>query len=384
MLRAYVHALLVVIVFPPFVVLRAMEQETGASLVILSVIAPLSQLSISAAFFLDAVKRVRYGNIPRPAIATPVVTPVPETATAGGWGPGWSDVPPTKEGRRPVPAELYLPDLPPIDDEDPVRWKEQHVVGRRAYVEQARNPARSRIAVVLLGFLAGCLILVGAGRNAVLRMKEATREAEHVRYFLQHPPPTGHPDSSIYATPKELEVGAALTLLGGALSLALYLVPAALAMTPIIARERRQATLDPLLTLPLDRHDILWAKVCVVMRRGWGWAALAAAAISLTFATERGWRHGVAAADAMLGGVAMVGGLAAWLSVRCPTEIRALRLLLPAVVVAFGAPIAVWHWAITEVAPHVPLVGLFASGALFSAIGLLAFSRAFHEFDRLQ
>jgi ABC-type transport system involved in multi-copper enzyme maturation permease subunit len=48
-----------------------------------------------------------------------------------------------------------------------------------------------------------------------------------------------------------------------------------------IARERQQQTLEPLLLLPIDRREILTAKLLGCLMRGWPWLALLGAVIAL-------------------------------------------------------------------------------------------------------
>jgi ABC-2 type transport system permease protein len=73
--------------------------------------------------------------------------------------------------------------------------------------------------------------------------------------------------------------------------------------------------------------------------------------------------------DAADDGLWLVVGLGADLTVRCTSEVRAFRFLVPAVVGAVGAPVGIWNY--TEWAtPFWSVLGLAAGALAFAAMGL--------------
>ncbi|MCE9562975.1 MAG: ABC transporter permease subunit [Planctomycetes bacterium] len=92
-----------------------------------------------------------------------------------------------------------------------------------------------------------------------------------------------------------------------------------------IARERQRGTLESLLTLPVDRREILWAKLRIALISG-GWVALISLGLSLV-----GLPTGLIAFETLFalpflfaGWMLAAGGFGLWLSVWCATVERAM------------------------------------------------------------
>ena len=96
---------------------------------------------------------------------------------------------------------------------------------------------------------------------------------------------------------------------------------------------------------------------------------------------DGGARLGFAAMAALASGFALVAALAAWLSVRCATPVRAFRLALPAIVAAIGLPVLVRNQIDWE---HIGLsVAVFSWAAGICAVLAVGFWwRAGRELER--
>jgi ABC-type Na+ efflux pump permease subunit len=167
----------------------------------------------------------------------------------------------------------------------------------------------------------------------------------------------------------------------GVLAAGLYLLPLAVGVAGCVAGERHRGTLDPLLATPLGRRGVLFSKVRAHAEQGLVFAVGAATAVGCGFGADGGLRLGAAAIAALLGGFALVVTLAAWLSVRCETPVRAFRLALPAVVLVIGLPALVRNWIAWEsVGDAVAVLG-WAAG-LFAAAAAVLWWRAGAELSR--
>ena len=264
--------------------------------------------------------------------------------------PGAGPPPVTAYPEPPRPAEPPLlqpesaprPDLPPLSG-DPVLWKERCTAWRPAWglptVGKVLAAVATGLAVVL--FVAGAIVVVKRV-NLVLQPEQAEQLANR---------------------PGAQDLGGWLLVGAGVFAAGRYLLPLAVGLSGAIAGERFRRTLDALLSTPLDRRAVLRAKVQAAAERGMAFAAVAVAAVGMAFTADGGVRLG-AVAGARLGGAAallvlsgfgLVIGAGAWLSVRCPTDARAFRLLLPVAVLAIGWPVGVWNLLAEDVSPDVLL-----------------------------
>jgi ABC-type Na+ efflux pump permease subunit len=350
LLRAYgITALLVGTgVIPPFVFVSpfgiiAIIQNIDGWLMVLAALGYAGiQLLVAGLLLSAAVRGVRRAadepEPPRTVIRLPgAEPPVPsrraEPPPRPTWQPGY--VPPKR---------------PRLDEKDPLLWKERYVAGRPA---QAGSADRARAAGCLFAALALILLFVGLGILI----------------------------NRLWVRPTEDDMGGQLVLNGSTVALGLYLVPAAIGLSAAVARERHRQTLDALLALPVSRGRILQAKVRAAMERAWAWGPAAALASGVAFGADGGWQLGLAAAAFVLAGIGLVAGLGAWLTVRCPTEVRALRFLVPAVVLVVGVPVGVWgqtDWS----APVLSVFGLAAVAGVFAVAGLIFWWRACRDLRR--
>jgi hypothetical protein len=134
--------------------------------------------------------------------------------------------------------------------------------------------------------------------------------------------------------------------------------------------------------LPVERRSILWAKVRVAAEHQVHWAVVAIFGVAVAFGFDFGWLAGLSAAAFVTSGVGAMAGLGAWLTIRCRTEVRAFRFLVPAVVAAIGTPVVVWNT--TDWFHDVQAAGPLAIGAVICAVvGLFAWRRAVCDFERL-
>ncbi|HKB02613.1 MAG TPA: ABC transporter permease subunit [Gemmataceae bacterium] len=350
LVRAYgITALLVGTgVIPPFVfvspfgIIVIIQNFDGWLMVLAALGYAGVQLLVAGVLLSVAVRGVRRAadepEPPRTVIRLPVAEPpVPsrraEPPPLPKWEPGY--VPPKR---------------PRMDDRNPLLWKERYVAGRRT---ESGSQDRARAAGCLFAALALILLFLGLG------------------ILLNR----------IWVRPTEDDMGGQLMLNGSTVALGLYLVPAAIGLAAAVARERHRQTLDALLALPVSRGEILQAKVRAAMERAWVWGPAAAVASGVAFGADAGWQLGLAAAAFVLAGIGLVAGLGAWLTVRSPTEVRALRFLVPAVVLVVGVPVGVWgqtDWS----APVLSVIGLAAGAAVFAVAGLTFWWRACRELGR--
>jgi ABC-type Na+ efflux pump permease subunit len=269
-----------------------------------------------------------------------------------------SDFPLPPKLAEPLPPPVRTVKLPPLDPKRPILWKERCAMvpwtGWREFL------------VFVIG---GVAVLIMGGGCAALTDRQVKKQhpAEGARMARSSPDP---PD----------EGGQAL-MAGAVLASGVYLVPLALGVAGMIARERERQTLDSLLSVPLDRRATLFAKLRAHAVRAWPLGATAVVAVGLAFAAEGGTWLGLAAGTAALAGVGLVVGLGAWLSVRCSGSLRAFRLLLPAVVVVVGLPVGVWNgidWA--KAGPWA--WGYGSAAVAFGLAGLVFWRRAVRELER--
>jgi ABC-type transport system involved in multi-copper enzyme maturation permease subunit len=253
--------------------------------------------------------------------------------------------------------------LPPLDDADPILWKERHS-GRTPLLPALARPAR--IIGTAFTLMAATLFATG-GFLLIQRTAHALDPLESERLLRRGTEP---PDSA-----------GAMLIAAGAFASGLYLLPLAIGATGCIAGERFRGTLDALLTTSLGRRRMLQSKVRAHAERGLVFAAGAATALGAGFGADGGAWFGAAAIAAFASGVAFVLGLGAWLSVRCETPLRAFRLCLPAVVAVVGLPVLVWN--LTEWDDTTQPTEAFAwTGAAFAVLGLIFWWRAAAELER--
>lgn len=261
-----------------------------------------------------------------------------------------SDAPPAPNPPPETPASE--PRVPNVPDSNPLLWKERYISARNTGASPWGTPLSSTIIIAVSGVL---LMMLG---TALLIEQEVTGKTNN-------------------------EYGGHLWLVGSTLVCGAYLVPCGIGLAAVIARERHKKTLDTLLSLPMSRREILRTKVRSVLERA---ALLVPAAVlgpGIAFGAERDWQLGVAASGFVIGGIILVIGFGTLLSVKCPTEVRALRLLAPVVVIVLGVPVAVWN-AGNAIAFHWALIDLTGFGLLACAAGLFSWRQANRLLERLE
>jgi ABC-type Na+ efflux pump permease subunit len=267
---------------------------------------------------------------------------------------------------RPLPVLLTPPAepivLPPIGRIDPVLWKERHT-GRPSPRSALDTPARCLGAFI--GLLAVALFVTG-GWGMLKRALRAFDPHEAARLERRGPGPPDRAPAALVAA--------------GVLAAGLCLVPLAVGVTGCVAGERQRATLESLLATTLGRRRLLWSKVRAHVERTLVFAVGAIAALGSGFGVDGGWRFGLAAAAAFAGGLVLVLGYGAWLSVRCETPARAFRLCLPAVALTVALPVIVWsftEW--TDTAPPTRVLAYVAAAS--AVVGGLFLWRAGAELE---
>ncbi|MCI0702743.1 MAG: ABC transporter permease [Planctomycetia bacterium] len=333
LLWAYGYTVLLVCA-PIGLLLALVERDSIGSVLLAGVAFPMVQLAVATGLLFAATQSLRLGEVsagPRP------VTAFPEP-------PRPADPPFLLPDREPIPQ------LPPVDEANPVLWKERCVGWRPEWsVPVVTRPLGTLVAVLAI------LLFVGGAWTVMQRLaKSVDPDADRLIR------PSGTPDLGGW-----LLVGAAMFATGR------YLLPLTVGVTGAIAGERRRGTLDVLLSTTLARGAILRAKVWAHAERGLIFAAGAIAALGMAFIVDGGVRLGLAAAALVVSGIWLVIALGAWLTVRCATDVRAFRFLLPVTVLVIGWPAGVWNLLVAE--PNISagrvLWGLLIASGACAVIG---------------
>lgn len=223
----------------------------------------------------------------------PTMSPPPIAEEAE---PSWATPIDLREG-----IELTLPPpsrAPRVDEDYPLRWKERWFGGPRPsqsgqWIEILYLPAKVLVIVLAIGGLIPCVVL-------------------GIPLLILDP-----------------EVGLALASLivaiGGGLTL-YYLGRVGSEVAGSITRERETRTLDSLRVLPVDRRDILAAKIWAALRRPKPWALGVVGCLLLggVLSGPFGWFKIVTTLAVSLALVALGVSFAMWLSVRCQGTTRAV------------------------------------------------------------
>lgn len=326
----------------PFVLLANLRDATSDGWVLATWAYPLGQMILAAMILTGAARSLR--------LREPGAGPLPVTE--------YPEPPRPAEPPLLTPESAPRPDLPPLSG-DPVLWKERCTAWRPAWGFPTLGKALSAMAAGLAG-----LLLVSGAWTVFQRVGQALHP-DRVEQLANR---SGAPDLGGW-----LLVGAAVLAAGR------YLLPLAVGLSGAIAGERFRRTLDVLLSTTLDRRAVLQAKVQATVERGTAFAAIAVAAVGMAFTADggarlgaiAGARLGTAAAVLMLSGFGLVIGVGAWLTVRCPTDTRALRLLLPVAVLAIGWPIGAWNLLTEDLSPDVLLRVLLAATGVTAFVGFV-------------
>ncbi len=299
---------------------------------------PLLQALVGLAFLVNAARSLRLRDA---TAGPPPVTAYPE--------PPRPAEPPLLQPEHDAPRSL-----PPLGTSDPVLWKERCVGWRPDWA----MPGVSKVAGLLAAGVALLLFATGAW-TLLSRLARSFDPSEAER---------------LAARPDGLESGGWLLMSAGVFAAGRYLLPLAVGVSGAIAGERFRNTLDILLCTTLDRRAVLRAKVQAHAERGLVFAALAVAAVGMAFIADAGVSVGLAAAVLTAGAIAFVIAMGAWLTVRCPGDVRAFRLLLPVTMLVVGWPAGAWSLVGGEFAvPPDTLLRAFllAAGALALAGAVL-------------
>ena len=313
-----------------------------------------AQLAVAVAAVIYAVftirkMRSRAGSPPRPpreAELTPVILPesanVAELPTARRVA-----APPPR--REPPPA--YLPPevrrRPRVFADDPFTWKERYTTGQK----QTADDESMRGVLLAGGIFVGVVLLV----VALIAITQALN---------------GNPAGAAW-----------LLLIPGTALLAVYTLQVGAAAAGMVIREQQRMTLESLLTMPVDRNEILRAKWVAAAIKGWVWGLPALALVPLGFLTTDSPFTAVPMALVPLAAIAAVTSAGLWLSVRCDTLTRATLWLLTLVGALVAAVMGVW--AITGGDRVTPAVAASTLVLTLAGVAWWAWRRATREFELL-
>ena len=225
--------------------------------------------------------------------------------------PDWYELPerpafaPGEVGSSADGRDFLVPALG--DREDPLAWKERHFGAKLPVVESQLFTLVRGCAVAAFVFALGMGLFVGV----------------------------------IVGLPRGEPFDIVNPLVRVVLGVAVLAVPfAGVRAAVAVAEERAKQTLDSLFALPLNRRDVLWAKVWEAARRGRWWAFGAAAAVGLGAITLQLHPFGVVAVAAVFAGCGVFTlGLGVWLGVRDKSAVRAVLTHLTVTLVAFVGPV---------------------------------------------
>lgn len=209
--------------------------------------------------------------------------------------------PPGQKRQREPENEFSIPyTLPPVTD-NAMLWKERYVGGPPWFFSPV-------VLVPALPFLVTGLLVFGFGYVPALflsheQFREAAETWAIVLRYLYY------------------------------VCLAAYVLGVGFHAASSVARERQQQTLDPLLLLPIDRSEILWAKLLGSLWRGWPWLGLMLGNVVL--GTLMGAYHPFSTVVLCIAPWALIlffAGLGLMLSVVMSTVLRANLILLIVVI----------------------------------------------------
>lgn len=330
----------------PFVLLGFVHRDPGAARALAAGCGyPLLQALVALVVLERAARALRLRG---PSAGPPPATAFPE---------------PPRPADPPLiqPEDEVPPDLPPLDGANPVLWKER-CLGRTAWAV----PVVARVVALVAAGLA--VVLFGAGVWAAVQRATAAFDPTRAEELVRRS--------------RAGDAAGWLLMSAGTLAAGRYLLPVAAGISGCIAGERFRRTLDPLLCTALDRRALLRAKVQAHAERGTVFGAVAVAAVGMAFTAAGEVQLGASAAALVLSGAWLVVALGARLTVRCATDARAFRLLLPVAVLALVWPVGVWA-LLREDAPRAALTrGLLVATAACALVGLLLWRAAERALER--
>jgi ABC-type transport system involved in multi-copper enzyme maturation permease subunit len=238
---------------------------------------------------------------------------------------------------------------PWIDEDEPVLWKERYVSGMKG---SKAMTGIGRATLVVSGLLCFMSVFVGAAE-------------------IMH--------ETNWRLPATLAARESLVR-GASFALGLFAVPAALRLAPTISRERQRRTLDALLMLPIERSALLWFKTRASIESSWTWIGLAVPASAWAYLSAGNWMLGLLAGLAVVAGAFFVVAIGAVLSVSCSSEVRAFRILMPAVAIVVGLPTATFYFTDWRDTGNTMMILIVASSIML-LFGVIAWRNAY---ERLQ
>ena len=251
------------------------------------------------------------------------------TETPAGTSPEpVDDPPPAQSDAPPLPEWYHIPERPWVEDEsrerftagrsfavrplgpdeDPFVWKERYFSGRLPLVESRWVTMIAGIAITAFLFVLCAGLFVGVSSRL------------SIGQWIDQP----------------VNIVTRVFLVAAVLAVPILGVRTAVSVT----EEKSKQTLLSLLTLPVPRRDILWAKLwAAVLRTKWLLIGIGAA---LGLALMSGGIHplGVFSVTVFIGGyAAFMSVVGLWLSVRCETSVRAALFLIVLVVATTVLPL---------------------------------------------
>lgn len=329
-----------------FLSLQSLRGDTGL-FALVAISYPAIELALAAGIVILAARRLRsravLGHEPRRGRVLPIAKPVPSTMTAVDRPFAAQAI--TLPIARPIEADSAVRvDLPPIDDESPLVWKERYssLYGRTSDDDSLTGLKIS--AMLVLGMAFFITLLIGLAWLAAGKGTD--------------------------------------TLLGvGTVGTLLYLIAIGADACGRIALERSRQTLESLLSMPISRRVILAAKWQVAIARGWWWGVPCLLLSALAYLGSELSLAGIpfVVYYAAMPAVAVTLGLS--LSMTCHSTARAMLFYLPAVGTIAFAPVAVFiAFDAIESIPAVVTASVLTTVLLF--VGIISAWHLDREFER--
>jgi ABC-type transport system involved in multi-copper enzyme maturation permease subunit len=234
---------------------------------------------------------------------------------------------------------------PPVSDDDPFTWKEEHVRGQTETADDEAMRTTIRAASALAALVIGVVSFL-----AVIQMTTTS------------------------------DGGGSLAMAMGGIAMFIQLLAITSSACGAVCRERQGRTLESLQSLPVERVELLWPKWMHAVRRGWGWLIPGMLLMVSGMAFE-----GLPLAAVVLFGYLPALGLFAtsWgllYSIRCTAMTRAMMIAMATVGGLLLVPFVVsWAFDRSQQLLAASVMGVLTLGVAFMV--RWSWVRAKHDFE---
>jgi len=240
---------------------------------------------------------------------------------------------------------------PRIGNKDPFLWKEKYTSGSM----KTEDDHAMKAMMYLFGAILGLFVLLFATIAVVsLASDRSGNNNREVKWLI-------------------------LTF-GGA-TVFVHLLQIGMAACGTICKERQRLTLESLLTIPVERSEILWPKWWTCFARGWWWGGPSAVILAMAFLASDVPSLTLPAVVYFLLAAPFMNSVGIWLSIRCRSVNKALMWYLPITGCVLLAPVALCTW----LAADQLLIGMVLMSLLTGSLAVgawLFWHKSVTSFDR--